>query len=198
MNWSGYVIGFNTDEELDKIVEICKAHNDYDPDEHSDDEDEQIGIDTHGGTLQNFATAVFKEGKGYKPKGIYKQISTCTRVLICGNYEGRLGTENFFEKNGLQPYALDSGMSARLTGHENIDHRFKKPEPEKPELPIMPEPEKPAVEIEIDAIPLKKKRIFVTNRKMKLAISDINEEPPKQLPEEPVAEEPPQEPSPIQ
>ena len=84
MNWSGYVIGFNTDEELDKIVEICKAHNDYDPAEHSDDEDEQIGFDTHGGTLQNFATAVFKEGKGYKPKGIYKQISTCTRVLICG------------------------------------------------------------------------------------------------------------------
>lgn len=185
--WSGYVIGFNTDEELDKIVEICKAHNEYDPAEHSDDEDEQIGFDTHGGTLQNFATAVFKEGKGYKPKGIYKQISTCTRVLICGNYEGRLGTENFFEKNGLQPYALDSGMSSRITGHENIDHRFKKPEPEKPEpeLPILPEPEKPAVEIEIDSIPLKKKRIFVTNRKMKLAITDINEEPP-------------QEPSPIQ
>ena len=89
-------------------------------------------------------------------------------------------------------------MSSRITGHENIDHRFKKPEPENPELPIMPEPEKPAVEIEIDSIPLKKKRIFITNRKSKLAITEMPEEPPKQLPEEPVAEEPPQEPSPIQ
>ncbi len=172
MNWSGYVIGFNTDEELDKIVEICKAHNDYDPAEHSDDEDEQIGFDTHGEKLQNFAVAVFKEGKGYKPKGIYKQISTCSRVMICGNYDGRLGTENFFEKNGLKPYGLDSGMSSRITGHINIDHLFKEPE-----LPILPEPEKPAIEIQIDAIPLKKKRIFVTNRKMKLAISDMNETP---------------------
>ena len=132
MGWQSYVIGFNTQQEKEEILALCRLHNAGPPPTVRSDmtAEEQHRLheeaeDEHGEDLIHFGEAEFKPGKQYK-KG---PLSGCSKVILCGNGGGRFATFNWFQfsakKKRITRYLPFDGwsqdMEKRLTPPIPID-----------------------------------------------------------------------------
>tara|TARA_R110002096_G_scaffold212924_3_gene400418 strand:+ start:66 stop:644 length:579 start_codon:yes stop_codon:yes gene_type:complete len=97
MSWNTFVFGYNSYDEKGNILEMCKEYN-----------------NTTSPKLEGFQESWFKKGKQYKPRGIFRTIAQCDRVISCGSYGGRDFIRKYFNENNMHCYALDSGMKRRL------------------------------------------------------------------------------------
>jgi hypothetical protein len=85
MGWQSYVVGYNTEEEKENILKICRLHN-------KSDDWENIGEE-----LINFVDIDFKSDKIYKIGPLSKQ----SKAILFGNGGGRHSTFKFLCMNGL-------------------------------------------------------------------------------------------------
>lgn len=116
-----YVIAFNTEEELAKIVAIVKHHN------HTYMSSEFVRYSKHtdfkqlqgGEELENLYTLALKPGKAYKDVA---RGPTLSRVLLAVHGGGRGSTFHYlawhlqreFGRTGIAVYGYESGMQGRL------------------------------------------------------------------------------------
>lgn len=138
MGHQQYVIPYDTDEQLQAILDVIKLHNSYSSgytDEfvcyNPGDEFKRLQV---GEELTGASTAAFKAGKAYKCP---RKGPCLARVVLVGNGGGRWCTFDFFRWHlmrafpdvyvdgfhAMDAYPYDSAMGQRLlkTSYERID-----------------------------------------------------------------------------
>jgi len=118
MGWQSYVIGYNTEEEKYKILEVIRRHNSIECNEPT-----SVYKD---GNITRYEYEVGEElidvqsSKFTKPcKQGY--LDAYKYAILCGNGGGRGDTFRFFEKNNLVCEPFWSGMIEYLDMENNID-----------------------------------------------------------------------------
>tara|TARA_R110002051_G_scaffold307418_1_gene378452 strand:+ start:673 stop:1020 length:348 start_codon:yes stop_codon:yes gene_type:complete len=107
MGWQSYVIGFNTPEQREKILDICRLHN-------------ETLDEVEAEELICFCEADFKPGKQYK-RGC---LAGCEKVILCGNGGGRCGTFEFFASH------ISPDFPRRVEGYSTaLEKRLTEPVP---------------------------------------------------------------------
>ena len=104
MGWQSFIIGYETDEELNNIMKTICAHN-------NKSNDSIVGEE-----LIPVMTASFRPYK-------QKRNITNTNVVLFGNSGGRGSTVEYFENKGFKIRLYDSCMSRRMSNRNNIPLR---------------------------------------------------------------------------
>ena len=132
MGHQSYVLPYDTAEEREEILRLCRLHNNWDcnmrvatgmtnEQQHKEWMDRIYEV---GEELEGFIDTSWKPGKEFKKRGYYRALASHKNVILCGHGGGRSSTFEFFHT------AYAKGRAARYihcVGYEgSMDKRLEK------------------------------------------------------------------------